>query len=193
MNNNPITRPTLIEALSAWQECLAQHQLPTQTLWIFAENICIEPSRATPGSFRLGFQTKFTPPSDDALEIAYDLFGETQERMVFYRLGSSPRGSICILLCDRWFEEKSAHEGFERHDNWGISFYPGHNGEIDEVTELSRWLRRVKNDRAFHDFDFAMSLATIDEVKIHGRPLLPYERFAETMLNRLRRVLGNPS
>ncbi|HZI30886.1 MAG TPA: hypothetical protein VFF11_01025 [Candidatus Binatia bacterium] len=192
MNNKSINRPSLIEALAVWQECLARHGLPTQTLWIFTENICIEPSRVTPGSFRLGFQTKFTPPSDDALEIAYDLFGETDARMVFYRLGSCARGSVCILLCDNWFEEKNAHEGFERHDPWGISFYPGHPGEVDEVTELPRWLKRVKNDRAFHDFDFAMSLATIDEVKIHGRPLLPYERFAESMLNRLRRVLGNP-
>jgi uncharacterized protein YciU (UPF0263 family) len=193
MNSSPIKRPPLAEALAAWQECLAQHHLPVNTHWIFAENICIEPSRATPGSFRLGFQTKFSPPADDALEIAYDLFGETNARMVFYRLGSTPRGSVCILLCDAWFEEKGAHEGFERHDPWGISFHPGHTGEIDEVTELTRWLKRVKRDRAFHDFDFAMSLATIDEVKLFGRPLLPYERFAESMLGRLRRVLGNPT
>lgn len=192
MNKKSVNRPTLIEALATWQECLAKKQLPTDTLWIFAENICIEPSRATPGSFRLGFQTKFTPPSDDALEIAYDLFGETDARMVFYRLGSCSRGSVCVLLCDHWFEEKNSPEGFERHDEWGISFHPGQPGEIEEITELSRWLKRVKNERAFHDFDFAMSLATIDEVKIHGRPLLPYERFAESMLNRLRRVLGNP-
>lgn len=192
MNTDSNNRPPLAKALTAWQDCLARHEFPTQMLWIFAENICIEPSRATPGSFRVGFQTKFTPPSEDALEIAYDLFGETAARMVFYRLGSSPRGSVCVLLCDNWFEEKNAHEGFERRDDWGISFYPGHPGEIDEVTDLSRWLKRVKNDRAFHDFDFAMSLATIDEVKIHGRPLMPYERFAESMLSRLRRVLGNP-
>jgi len=38
-----------------------------------------------------------------------------------------------------------------------------------------------------------MSLATIDEIKIHGRTLQPYERFAETLLSRLRRVLGNPT
>jgi hypothetical protein len=35
-----------------------------------------------------------------------------------------------------------------------------------------------------------MALTTIDEIKIYGRPLAPYERFAQTMLNRLRRVLG---
>ena len=33
-------------------------------------------------------------------------------------------------------------------------------------------------------------LETIDQIKIHGRPLQPYERMAQTMLNRLRRMLG---
>ena len=66
-------------------------------------------------------------------------------------------------------------------------------GNIEEITDLTRWLRRVKRNYAFRDFDFAMSLATIDEIKIHGRALQPYERYAETMLNRLRRVLGNPA
>ena len=193
MTDTKFVRPPRAEALAAWRKCLASYDLPAQTLWIFAENLCIEPSPATPGSYRTGFQTKFTPPSDDALEIAYDLFGETDARMVFYRLGTCPLGSVCLLLCDPWFEEKGPREGFERHDNWGISFYPGHPGNIDEVTDLTRWLRRVRHDRAFHDFDFAMSLATIDEIKIHGRTLQPYERFAETMLNRLRRMMSNPT
>jgi hypothetical protein len=35
-----------------------------------------------------------------------------------------------------------------------------------------------------------LALETIDEIKIHGRPLLPYERMAQKMLNRLRRMLG---
>ena len=41
-------------------------------------------------------------------------------------------------------------------------------------------------------FNLAMSLATIDEIKIYGRTLMPYERFAENMLGRLRRMLGQP-
>jgi hypothetical protein len=187
------TRPPLATALAAWQQCLASYTLPAPAIWLFAENLCIERSPVTPGSFRIGFQTKFSPPSEDALEIAYDLFAATDARLVFYRLGSTPRGSVCILLCDPWFEERGGRDGFERHDGWGISFYPGHPGDIEEITDLSRWLRRVQRDRAFHDFDFAMSLATIDELKIHGRTLQPYERFAENLLNRLRRVLGNPA
>ena len=53
--------------------------------------------------------------------------------------------------------------------------------------------RQTFDPRAFHDLDFSMALSTIDEVKIYGRPLAPYERFAETMLNRLRRILGQPA
>ena len=94
------------------------------------------------------------------------------------------------MLGDPWFEGKGARDGYIRRDEWGISFYPGHEGEIDEVTELARWVRRVRRDRAFHDFDFAMSLEAIAEIRSHGRIRLPYERFAQRMLDRLRRVVG---
>ena len=192
MSNQKFTRPPLAEALAAWQKCLADHALPPETLWIFAENLCIEQSRAVPGSFRIGFQTRFTPPPDNALETAYDHFSESDERLVFYRLGSAGKKSVCILLCDAWFEEKNARDGFARIDDWRLSLYPGHAGDIEEIADLSRWLHRVKRDRAFHDFDFSMSLETIEELREHGRTLLPYERFAQKMLHRLRRVLGNP-
>lgn len=190
MSNPKIIRPSLTEAQAAWQECLIRHELPAEPLWIFTENLCIESSRSAPGSFHFGFQTKFTPPDADALEIAYDHFSETPARIVFYRLGSVSKKSVCILLCDPWFEEKTLRDGFERRDDWKISFHPGHAGEIEEVTDLTRWVRRVKRDRAFHDFDFGMALETVDEIRFHGRPLQPYERMAQKMLGRLRRILG---
>jgi hypothetical protein len=190
MNNSNLKRPLLEDALEAWRGCLSRHGLPAKLLWIFAENVCIERSRTTPGSFRYGFQTKFTPPDDDSLDIAYDHFCDTAARIVFYRLGTAGDRSVCILLCDPWFEEKTALDGFERREDWGISFRPGHPGEIEEITELARWVRRVKHDRAFHDFDFGMALQTIEEFRSNGRALLPYERMAQKMLNRLRRILG---
>lgn len=189
----PVTRPALREALDAWKKILAERGFATDALWIFEENLCFEKSRAERGGFHVGFQTKFTPPDADALEITFDHFGETDARIVFYRLGEIPGKSVCILLCDSWFEKKNEADGFVRRDDWKISFHPGQKEEIEEITDLTRWLRRVKRDRAFHDLDFCMALATIDEIKIYGRPLLPYERFAQTMLNRLRRVLGQPA
>jgi hypothetical protein len=38
-----------------------------------------------------------------------------------------------------------------------------------------------------------MTLTAVDEIKTYGRPLAPYERFAQTMLKRLRRFLGQPA
>lgn len=184
--------PTLKEALEAWEKILHERRFPTEVIWIFQENLCIERSRAEPGGFHFGFQTQFTPPPEDALEIAFEHFAESGSRVVFYRLGECMRKSVCILLCDSWFGAKGEGEGYFRHDGWNLSFHPGLDGRIEEVTELTRWLRRVKRDRAFHDLDFCMALATVDEIKIHGRPLHPYERFAETMLNRLRRIFGRP-
>ena len=83
MSDKKITRPNLREALAAWQESLTARKLPSEIIWIFAENLCFEPSRAIPGSLRVGFQTRFTPPAEDALKIAYDLFSETDARLVF--------------------------------------------------------------------------------------------------------------
>jgi hypothetical protein len=186
-------RPTLDEALDAWKKILAERGFATDIIWIFEENLCVEKSRAEQGGFLFGFQTKFTPPPDDALEIAFDHFSETGARIVFYRLGECPGKSVCTLLCDPWFDAKGNAEGYLRRDEWKISFYAGLDDRIEEVTDLTRWLRRVKRDRPFHEIDFCMALATVEEIKIYGRPLAPYERFAETLLNRLRRLLGQPS
>lgn len=186
----PANRPTLPEALDVWKKMLAERGLATDIVWLFEENLCVEKSRAEAGGYRFGFQTRFTPPPDDALDIAFDHFGETGARLVFYRLGDIPDKSVCILLCDSWFETKREADGFLRRDEWQMSFHPGHKDGIEEITDLTRWLRRVKRGRAFHDLDFCMALATIEEIKIYGRPLAPYERFAETMLGRLRRFLG---
>lgn len=186
----PATRPTLTEALNVWEKMLAERGMAKDSIWLFEENLCIEESRLEEGGYRFGFQTKFTQPPDDALDIAYDHFAETNARMVFYRLGDIPDKSVCILLCDSWFKDKKDADGFIRRDDWNLSFHPGHKDGIEEITDLTRWLRRVKRGRAFHDLDFCMALATIEEIRIYGRPLAPYERFADSMLNRLRRILG---
>jgi hypothetical protein len=190
MNQPAFTRPPLAEALAAWQQCLVENELPPKTLWIFSENLCIEQSKAVPGGYHFGFQTRFTPPDAEDLEIAYEVFSALPDRLVFYRVGSCPRGSVCILLCDAWFEARGARDGFERIDEWGISFHPGQAGDLEEINDLGRWLHRVKRGRPFHDFDFAMSLETLGEIKTHGRQLQPYERFAQKLLDRLRRILG---
>jgi hypothetical protein len=186
-------RPSLEEAVKDWKKLLAERGFATDIIWIFAENLCVEKSRAEPGGFHFGFQTRFTPPSADALDIAFDHFGETDAPIVFYRLGGRPGKSVCMLLCDSWFENRRADDGFLRRDEWRVLFYPGQKDEIEEVTDLTRWLHRVKRGRAFHDLDFGMTLEAIDEMKIYGRALAPYERFAAVMLNRLRRFLRQPA
>lgn len=190
MSKIDIARPTLEDALAAWKKCLTDHGHPSDPLWIFAENLCIEPAKNAPGGFHFAFQTKFTPPDEDALDVAFDHFSETTARMVFYRLGSHKGKSVCILLCDPWFDTKKASDGYLQRDEWKMAFHPGHPGDIEEVTDLTRWVRRVKKIRALHDFDFSMSLETIDQIKLHGRPLMPYEHMADKMLNRLRRMFG---
>ena len=189
----PFTRPSLEEALDVWKKLLAERGFATDIIWIFAENLCVEKSRAGQGGFRFGFQTRFTPAPEDALDITFEHFGETNAPIVFYRLGGRPGKSVCMLLCDSWFGAKGEAEGYLRRAEWNMSFYAGLDDEIEEITDLTRWLRRVKRGRAFHDLDFGMTLEAIDEMKMYGRSLAPYERFAAVMLNRLRRFLRQPA
>jgi hypothetical protein len=189
----PFTRPSLTEALDAWTKVLAERGLATDFIWIFAENLCVEKPRGGSGDFHFGYQMRFTPPPEDALDVAFEHFTESDKPMVFYRLGERAGKSVCALLCDAWFEHRGKAGEFLRRDEWRMMFYPGPKEEIEEVTDLSRWLRRVKRDRAFHDLDFCMALEAIDEIKAYGRVLMPYERMGAAMLGRLRRFLGQPA
>lgn len=187
----PFNRPSLEEALGAWKKILAARGFATDVFWIFEENLCFEKAPGARGNFHPGFQIKFSPPPEDALNIAYDHFCESDTRVVFYRLGENRGRSVCVLLGDKWFEQRDEGEGFIRRDDWRVSFYPGRNNEIKEVTDLTRWLHRVKRGRPLHDLDFCMTLGAIDEIRMHGRVLAPYERFAESILNRLRRIFSH--
>src|SRR5208283_3653117 len=90
-------RPSLEAAVKDWQKLLAERGFAADLLWIFAENLCVEKSQTEPGGLHFGFQTRFTPPPNDALEIAFDHFSETEAPIVFYRLGGRPGKSICML------------------------------------------------------------------------------------------------
>jgi len=186
----PVKRPRLDEAIAGWKSLLAGRGFATDLFWVYEENLCFEKNTGGAGGWQTAYQTRFTTPSEDALEITFDHFSETEARVVFYRLGSRAGKSICALLCDPWFEGKGQEEGYLRRDDWNLSFHPGPDQAVEEVTDLSRWLRRIRRGRPLHALDFCMALAMIDEIKIHGRPLAPYERYADSLISRLRRVLG---
>ena len=186
-----ISRPNLNDALAVWNQLLAAKGHATDLLWIFEENLCFEKRPDLPGGLHIGFQTRFAPVPPDALEIAYEHFGESDARLVFYRLGESKGRSVCVLLGDAWFDDKQESDGFVRHNEWGISFYPGQKIEIEEVTDMRRWIRRIRRERPLHDVDFCMTLAAVDEIQVHGRVLSAGERYSESMLGQLRRIFSH--
>ncbi len=184
------TRPTFDQALDAWKALLRDRKLPTEVVWIFEENLCFETDPAAPGGFRLGIQTAFTPPPPDAERIAYQYFIDFEARLVFYRAGSSHGKSVCLLLCDPWFEPKGETEGFVRRDDWLISFRPGGAEELPEIADLGRWQQRLIRNRPRQDLDFCMPLRAIHETLAHGRVLSAYERYALKLMHLWRRILG---
>ena len=186
-----LTRPALGEALVAWEKLLTQRGFATRLLWIFEENLCFEKNSNVPGGIHIGFQTKFSPVPPEALDIAYEHFCESDARIVFYRLGENQGRSVCILLGDSWFNDKTERDGFVIRNEWGISFHPGQQIEIEEITDMRRWVRRLRRERPLHDVDFCMTLVAVDEIQMHGRVLSPGERYSEAMLGKLRRIFAH--
>ncbi len=186
------TRPPFDEALKAFVTLLRERGLPTDLIWIFDENLCFEKDPAAAGGFRLGFQTAFTPPPPEAEQIAYDYFAEFEAPLVWYRLGSCQAKSVCVLLCDEWFQNKPEAEGFIPRPDWLMLFRPGPSQPIDEVRDKMRWEKRLVRDRPLHDLDFCMSLRAVHETLAHGRVLSAYERYALKLLHVWRHWLGNP-
>jgi len=183
-------RPSFNSALNEWKLLLGQRSLPTDLLWIFDENLCFEKTPAAKGGFQLGFQTQITPPPATAEQIAYDHFCEHEARVVFYRIGSSRGKSICLVLCDSWFEPKGEAEGFIKRDHWLMSFHPGCAAEIEEITDEARWKQRILRNRPLHDLDFCMTLQAVHETLAHGRVLTPYEQFALKVLGGSKQPTG---
>jgi hypothetical protein len=186
-----IARPNLNVLLEEWKKLLGEKGHPMELLWIFEENLCFERQPDLPGGFHIGYQTRFAPVPEDALDIAYEHFCESDARIVFYRLGESRGRSVCVLLGDEWFEGKKEKDGFVVRQEWGISFHAGQKIEIEEISDMRRWIRRVRRERPLHDVDFCMTLAAVDEIQIHGRVLTPGERYSEAMLGKLRRIFSH--
>jgi hypothetical protein len=181
-------RPPFDQACEAWTSILKERGLSTDLLWVFDENLCFRPQDSS--GPRLGFQTRFTPPPAEAPQMAFDYFAEFDAPLVFYRIGTAKGRSVCLLLCDRWFESKGEAEGFVRRDDWLIYFRPGGVEEIPEVTDEQVWKSRVIRNRPLHDLDFCMSLRAVHEVLAHGRVLTTYERYALKFFHVWWRLLG---
>ena len=184
-------RPSFGEALGAWQTLLNERRLPAECLWIFDENLCFEKAAGSPGGFRLGFQTRFTPPPTEGELLAFEYFADFDHRLVFYRIGSWREKSVCLVLCDDWFEARGPNEGFIRRDEWLMSFRPGPAETVEEVTDEARWKNRILRDRPLHDLDFCMTLRAVHEILAHGRVLTNYEHAALKFLHLWHRVLGH--
>jgi hypothetical protein len=191
MPNIPhFARPTFDAALKEWKNILAARRLPADLVWIFDENLCFEKDASAKDGFKLGFQTQFAPPPAAAEQIAFEHFMEFRARMVFYRLGTARGKSVCLLLCDEWFEGRNESTGFIRRDDWLISFRPGGAEEVEEIADEPRWQKRVLRDRPLHDLDFSMTLQAVHETLAHGRVLSSYEHYALKFLHAWRRLLG---
>ncbi len=181
-------RPTFEDSLVEWKNLLSKFGHSTDIHWILEENLCFETDPGTPAGVKLGFQTQFTAHPPDAAKVTYHHFAEMDTRLVFYRLGANQGRSICIQLCDPWFEPKSEAEGYVRRDEWLMSFYPGLKEDIEEIGDINRWRQRVVRGRPLSAVDFCMTLSALRELKAHGRVLTPDERFGLKIIRSMTRV-----
>ncbi len=184
-----MVRPLFRDAVKAWKDLLQQRSLPVELIWLCDENLCFEKDPAAPGGFKLGFQTAFTPPPPDAERIAYEYFMHFDAPIVFYRLGSCRDRSVCMLLSDAWFSDKTEAAGYSwPRSEWGIVFRPGAPSTIEEIADGRRWRHRIVRGRPLHELDFCMRLRAVHEILAHGRVLSTYERYALRLLHLWRQV-----
>jgi len=180
-------RPPFEDALATWQKLLRQGGFPTDLVWVLDENLCFERDPGAAAGVKLGFQTHFTPHPADVAKVTYHFFAETDAPIVFYRLGSNRGRSVCILLCDEFFNGKGDEEGYLRRDDWLVSFFTGGHDNIEEVIDQARWQNRIVRGRPLSAVDFCMTLSAIRELRAHGRVLTPDERFGLKILRTLSR------
>ncbi|HKI69595.1 MAG TPA: hypothetical protein VKA67_08405, partial [Verrucomicrobiae bacterium] len=164
---------------------LRERGFPEDILWILEENLCFEQDAKSDVGVKLGFQTRFASHPPEDAKVIYHHFAESDARIAFYRLGNSRGRSVCMLLCDEWFEPQAENEGYVRKDDWLISFFPGGAEEMEEVTDVNRWKARVVRGRPLSAVDFCMTMAALRELKAHGRVLTPNERFGLKILRSL--------
>lgn len=174
-------RPTFEQALTEWKTLLSERGFSTELTWIFDENLIFEKDER--GQNHLSFQSQLTPPPADSERVAFNYFCDFEARIVFYRLGSARGKSVCLMLCDTWFEAKQPDSDFVRRDDWLISFHAGDATELEEVVDQNRWQQRLIRNRPLHDLDFSMTLRAVHEILAHGRVLTPYEHFALRLLH----------
>ncbi len=182
-------RPTFDQALGAWTKLLQERGLPAESLWVFSENLCLEADAAAPGGMRLAYQTTFTPPPPEAARIAFDHFCAFDAPVVLYRAGSADGKSVCLMLCDPWFDKKSEDEGYVWRRDWLLAFRPGPNLTLEEVRDEERWKKRIIRNRPLEAIDFCMTLRAVHETLAHGRVLTAYERYALRFLHLWSRML----
>ncbi len=191
-NTRHYQRPPFEDALAAWKTLLTENSRSTDLLWILEENLCFEKDPGTPAGVKLGFQTRFAAHPSDTAKVIYHHFAEMDAQIVFYRLGGNADRSLCLLLCDAWFEPKGETDGYIRRDDWLVSFFPGTTEEVEEITDEKRWQERIVRGRPLSAVDFCMTLAALRELKAHGRVLTPDERFGLKFLRSMRSVPGAP-
>jgi hypothetical protein len=174
-------RPTFEQALTEWKTLLSERGFSAELTWIFDENLIFEKDER--GQNHLSFQSQLTPPPADSERVAFNYFCDFEARIVFYRLGSARGKSVCLMLCDTWFEAKQPDSDFVRRDDWLISFHAGDATELEEVVDQNRWQQLLIRNRPLHDLDFSMTLRAVHEILAHGRVLTPYEHFALRLLH----------
>ena len=126
-----------------------------------------------PGGIHIGFQTRFSPVPRRRSTSPTNIFASPIHASFFIGSARTRAARVCILLGDPWFNDKTESDGFVLRNDWGIAFHPGQKIEIEEITDMRRWIRRIRRERPLHDVDFCMTLAAVDELQIHGRVLTP--------------------
>ena len=176
MDEQPdVTRPSFDEAVRAWTSFLSEQGLPTELLWVFDENVVRIPVEGTL-HFTPSFQVELDAPRPEYARIAYEYFVDSQWPMVFRAVGTNASKSLCMILCDDWFEGDDEDLGVSYRKPRHMYFDAGSGEGVAEVRDRGAWRRLKARTQALSNLDFGMTLQAVRELEQHGRILPPWQR-----------------
>jgi hypothetical protein len=146
-----VNRPPFETALQEWRRRLQAAAAPTEIRWAFHENLCVQ-SRS--GRHHLLYQLQHPAITEPDVARVYESIAPHAECVVFRRLFSHERISLCALASDPW---ESEDEDFD--EQWSLYFST--NGAYESHSEIVnpwewRW-RRLQAMGVLSGVDFMVS------------------------------------
>jgi hypothetical protein len=110
--------------------------------WVFRENLCLDLPKPEDKEFRIGFQTRLNPVTEEDVRLVYDQVSRTENPLVFEGLVQAEQFTLCTLLGDPWQVDDDVYV-----PEWDLYFFlKGPYRLWEEIIDENEWRARKKRE-----------------------------------------------